>query len=283
MKRMTHGLLESYLRAPDGRWLTALALAIMLFPAVLSGQEIKIGGTGGALGTMKALADAYRESHPEAQITVLPSLGSTGGVKAVLAGAIQVAVSSRPLKPEEVSQGASGLELGRTPFVFAVSTKTKVDAITIGDLVDIYSGRAQSWPDGVRIRVVLRPVGDSDSEMVRGISPEVRQAKMQAEKRLGMLFAVTDQESADSVEKIPGAFGSSTLAQILTEKRAMKALRLNGVEPSPATLADGSYPYFKPLFIVTGPKTPAAAEALVAFVQSADGRRILARSGYLLP
>jgi len=65
-----------------------------------------------------------------------------------------------------------------------------------------------------------------------------------------MLFAVTDQESAESIEKIPGAFGSTTLAQLLTEKRAIKALRFNGVEPSPGTLAEGSYPYFKPLFVV---------------------------------
>jgi len=87
---------------------------------------------------MQALADAYRESHPETDITVLPSLGSTGGVKAVLAGAIRLAVSSRPLKPEEVGLGASGSALGRTPFVFAVPAKTKADAITIGALVDIY-------------------------------------------------------------------------------------------------------------------------------------------------
>jgi len=126
-------------------------------------------------------------------------------------------------------------------------------------------------------------VGDSDSDMVRSISPEVKRAKMQAEKRPGMLFAVTDQDSADNIEKIPGAFGSTTLAQMATEKRAIKALRFNGVEPSPGTLADGSYPYFKPLFIVTAPKTPAAAQEFVSFVRSATGREILARSGYLLP
>lgn len=276
-------LLDSRLRSPGGCWLAALGLAFMISPAIVAAQEISIGGTGGALGTMKALADAYRKSHPETEIAVLPSLGSTGGVKAVLAGAIQVAVSSRPLKPGEVSRRAVGSELGRTPFVFAVPAKTKVDSITIGDLVDIYAGKLQNWPDGTRIRVVLRPVGDSDSDMVRSISPEVKQAKMEAEKRPGMLFAVTDQDSADSIETIPGAFGSSTLAQIRTEKRAMKVLRFNGVDPTPETLTDGSYPYFKPLFIVTGPKTSAAAQEFVAFVRSATGREILARSGYVPP
>ena len=277
-------LSESYLAGWEGRRLAALVLfGILLSPGITLAQEIKIGGTGGALGTMQALADAYRKDHPDTQITVLPSLGSSGGVKAVLAGAIQVAVSSRPLKPEEVSQGARAFELGRTPFVFAVPTNTKVDAITIRDLVDIFAGNLESWPDGTRIRIVLRPVGDSDSAMVRSISPEVKQAKRKAEKRPGMLFAVTDQESADNIEKIPGAFGSTTLAQILTERRAIKALRFDGVEPSPGTLADGSYRYFKPLFIVTSPKTPAVAQEFLSFVQSDAGRAILARSGYVLP
>jgi phosphate transport system substrate-binding protein len=258
----------------------ALALAAMLIPTASLAQDFRIGGTGGALATMQMLADDYRRIEPEVKITVMPSLGSGGGIKALLAGAIQIAVSSRELKPSETSQGAHGDLLGRTPFVFAVSPAARIDAITVKDLVEIYSGRTMHWPDGTRIHLVLRPVGDSDSDMVKGISPEVRQAKLLAESRRGMLFAVTDQEAAENLEKISGAFGSSTLAQIVTEKRAIKPLRFNGVEPNAETVADGSYPYFKPLFIVTGPKTPAAAQRFAAFMRSAAGRKILAQSGY---
>jgi len=64
----------------------------------------------------------------------------------------------------------------------------------------------QGWPDGTRIRVVLRPVGDSDSDMVRSLSPEVKQAKTEVEKRPGMLFAVTDQESAESSVRFSPGF-----------------------------------------------------------------------------
>lgn len=279
--------LQSYSRIPWWHWrlaltLPALALAV-LAPAAVRAQEIKIGGTGAALATMQLLADAYRKTHPEAKITVLPSLGSGGGIKAVLAGAIQIAVSSRALEPSETSRGASAFEYARTPFVFAVPLKTKVEAIAAKDLVDIYSGARDRWPDGTRIRLVLRPVGDVNSDMVKSISPEMMQAHSLAEKRPGMLFAVTDQEAAESIEKIPGGFGPSTLAQIVTEKRALKPLRFNGIEPSAKTIADGSYPYYRPFLIVTGPKTPASAQQFVAFVRSAAGREILARTGHALP
>lgn len=243
-------------------------------------EEIKIGGTGGALATMQLLAQAYAKSHPETRITVLPSLGSSGGIKAVNTGAVQLAVSSRPLNDTEIKQGAVEIEYGRTPFVFATSVTNKIAGVTIPELIDIYAGKTDKWPDGIKIRLVLRPLGDSDSEMIKSISPEMREAKIQAEQRKGMLFAVTDQETADNIEKIPGALGPSTLAQILSEKRGLKALKLNGVEPSAKSIADGSYPLHKRLFIVTSSKTPPSAQQFAAFVRSPPSREILRQTGH---
>lgn len=265
------------------RLLAGLVFMVLLFSTSAQAKVIKVGGTGGALGTMKLLAETYQSTHPEAKIKVLPSLGSGGGIKAVLAGAIQVAVSSRPLKSTESEKGARSVEYGRTPFVFAVGTNTRVDAVTEQDLVDIYSGTRETWQDGTRIRIVLRPVGDSDSAKVKSISPAVSEAKSAAEQRPGMLYAVTDQETADHIEKIDGAFGASTLAQINAEQRSMKPLRLNGVDPIGGTIADGSYPYYKPFIIVTSPKTTAAAQQFVDFIGSDSGREILSRLGYALP
>lgn len=270
-------------RLSPAKMLANVILAGVLAPACVLAEEIKIGGTGGALATMQLLGDAYRKDHLELKITVLPSLGSTGGIKAVLAGAIQIAVSSRPLKSSETSQGASAFEYARTPFVFAVPLKSLIKDITEKDLVDLYSGTRDRWPDGERIRLVLRPVGETDSDIVKSISPAVKQAKLLAEKRPGMLFAVTDQDSADNIEKIRGAFGTSTLAQILSEQRALRPLRFNGIEPSTKSVADGSYPFFKRLFIVTGPQSSVAAQQFVEFVHSAAGREILARTGQLPP
>ena len=134
------------------------------------GEEFKIGGTGMALGTMSALAEAYARSNPDTKIIVLPSLGSGGGIKAVASGAIQIAVAGRALSGSETGQGLVAVEYGRTPFVFAVSVKTRVTGLTLPQLVDIYSGKTGLWPDGARIRLVLRPPTDADSETVRNLS-----------------------------------------------------------------------------------------------------------------
>lgn len=246
-------------------------------------QELKIGGTGAGLAILRLLADAFENQQPDATIIVLPSLGSSGGIKAIAAGAVQLAVSSRDLRKKEREQGLKAVEFGRTPFVFVVSASSEVENITLAQLVDIYSGKTTRWPDGSKIRIVLRPVSDGDSKMIRSMSPAMEKAKKQAEGRRGMLFAVTDQDTQKNLERIPGAFGGTSLGQIIAERRGLKALSFNGVRPSPRSLADGSYPYGKHLFLITGSKTPFMAQHFVEFVRSPAGRDLLAQNGYWVP
>lgn len=256
--------------------------AILLWCCICTAQaeDLKIGGTGAALGAMQLLAVAYVKQHPEVRIQILPSMGSGGGIKAVLSGAIQLGLSSRALSAAEIKAGASGVEYGRTPFVLATHVTTQVNKLSLQGLVDIYAGQNAYWPDGTKIRPLLRPIGDSDSQLLKEMSPAMPAALDLAAQRKGVAFAVTDQEAAELIEKIPGAIGPSTLAQIITEKRQIKPLALNDVMPGVATLRDGRYPWGKVLLVVSGPQTPPAALAFVAFVRSEAGRNILSQSGH---
>mgnify|MGYP003336752282 CR=1 FL=1 len=105
----------------------------------------------------------------------------------------------------------------------------------------------------------------------------------EARKRPGLLVAVTAQECAMALEGHAGSFGPSTLGLILSENRKLKALRINGIEPSAGTLAAGIYPYYKSLYVVTTSKTPDAARKFIAFAQSQAGRKILSQTGNLVP
>ena len=69
----------------------------------------------------------------------------------------------------------------------------------------------------------------------------------------------------------------------MSEKRALRALKLDGKEPTLTNLASGAYPYHKRLFLVTGAKRSAAVERFIAFVRSPAGRKILAGSGHWVP
>jgi phosphate transport system substrate-binding protein len=246
-------------------------------------ESLTIGGTGTALGTMQLLAREFSALHPECPVTIVHNLGSRGGVKAVLDGSIGLAVVSRALDERERALGAVDLEYARTPFVFAISANSIVTAITTNELADIYAGKMIVWPDGSPIRVVLRPPSDIDTEMVKNISPDMRRSVLAAQARPGVRVAVNDQDAAADLEKIPGAIGPSTLALIVSEKRLLRALILDGKEPTLMNAASGAYPLSKRLFLVTGAKRTAVVAQFVNFVQSPAGRKIIVSNGQFVP
>lgn len=264
----------------------ACACAIALLPAIpgaAAADEIKIGGTGAGLGAMRLLADEFSANHPETRVVILPSLGSKGGIRAVIGGAIDLAVSSAPLSEDERRLGATAVEYGRTPLVFAVPASSAVKSISRAELAGIYAGKMVKWPDGSPLRVILRPAGDNDTRMVKELSPEIKQGHEAAERRPGVNISGTDQEAAEHIEKIPGAIGPTSLSLILSEKRALRALQLDAKEPTPDNAARGVYPYSKRLFLVSGAGRSASAARFIAFVQSSGGRKILADHGHWFP
>ncbi len=257
----------------------ALFLGLLFASLPTAASTVRIGGTGSALGTIKILANAFEASRPDTKIIVVPALGSSGSIKAIAADALDIGLSGRPLKPTERAQSLTEREIARTPLVLA--SMRAHSGFRLSDIARIYDGRLQTWPDGSPLRPVLRPESETETALLRAISPEIDHAVAVAHARPGVHIAITDQDSADAIEKIPGALGTSTLALILSEQRKIKALPLNGFAPSVAALARGSYPYFKPLYVITPQNPSESARAFAAFIQSWQGARILLNNGYL--
>jgi phosphate transport system substrate-binding protein len=164
-------------------------------PGGLSAEIIRVGGNGGALGVMRALGEAFEKQHSNIEIVVVRGLGSGGGRRALMDGALDSAVTAQSWKGAEKLQGAVARFCGRSPFVMAVSSKSPSANLTIQDMLDIYSGNKTSWPDGQRLRLILRPLTDSDTEMLLNIGPDMEQAVKSAHQRDGMKIAITDKES----------------------------------------------------------------------------------------
>lgn len=279
--------LRNLIAVTSGRLIVSsmVALFILLSASCLIAADlkgtIKIGGTGTALGSFKELAGAFKEIHPDVNIVVLPSLGSGGGIKAVNDGAIDIGLSSRLLKDTEQQQGTVAVEYARTPFVFVTAQKTDDLNFTLEDISKIYSGETKKWPDGTSIRLVLRPDSDMDTVLQKGMSPEMDKALTKALSQEGMMVAFTDQECADAVESVQRAIGTSTLAQIISEKRHLNTIMISGVMPDIKNLENGSYKYYKTLFIVTGSNSTPVTKYFIEYINSKEGRAILAKTGHL--
>lgn len=248
----------------------------------LAAETITINGSGSALDMMKPLIAAFQKTDKNVHIIMEKPLGSSGGIKALLAGALDIAMSSRPLKPEELAMGVQLQQYGKTPLVIITGTKVRTKNVTIRELEDIYSGKTTTWQDGENIRVILRPQEDIDSKILGAFSPGMAAAMNAARSRPGMIIAVTDPEACTAVIKTPGGVGATGMTSIIVEKLPVVSVSLNGVAASPQALASGAYPLAKEISIVTTRKTSHAAQKLISFMNSPQGRAIAAKNGVLV-
>jgi len=239
-----------------------------------------IGGTGGAIGVVSALAEAYRSRHSGPPIKILTSLGTGGGLRALADGRVDIALASRPLTEAE-RQGSVVRAFARTPLVFVANADVSAGGLDTDTLIAIYRGERTSWADGRRCRPILRPWGDAESAVLADSNPAVAEALSYALKHRGLLAPLTTQETLETIRETPGAFGYSPLAEVLADDHELRVLSYNQIAPSPAAIASGDYPLVETLSMVTTAAPSADVRAFIDFVTSADGAAILADRGCL--
>ncbi len=241
----------------------------------------RINGSGSALDMMKPLLRAYSAAHPQDRVQMNPPLGSSGAMSALLAGALDIAVLGRPVLPEEVERGARARGYGRTPLVIVTHRGVEKKDITTAELEEIYSGKKTTWPNGQRIRVILRPEKDTDTKILRGLSPAMARAEAVARKQPWAIIAVTDPDSDERVASTPWSIGAASLTATIVTELPLNVMSLDGVQGTAEALAQGTYPLAKDIVFVTTARSSPAASAIVNFAFSPQGRAIAEKAGVL--
>jgi phosphate transport system substrate-binding protein len=96
-----------------------------------------------------------------------------------------------------------------------------------------------------------------------------------------MLLAVTNTECNQILERTPGAVGPTSLLQIRSEGRPIRALSWNGVEPTLANLEVGRYPLRKSIWIIFRDDPSTGVRRLLSFLSSPRGQELLRSLGAL--
>jgi len=268
------------------RWRLLTLLAVILPLAGSAAQEtIRIGGTG--IGTL--LVQRILESSPKARpnalaMAVTPPLGSTGGLRALAAGRIQIAVVSIPSAYADNainSDNSRSFPWARTPFIFTGQSIASGAALTRSQLADIYAGRVAQWPGGEPVRLVIRTERDSDTRLLRAMSPDIDAAVTLSHQRIGMPFAENDIDNQKLLEQTPGSFGTIGLGQLLLMDSPLKPATLDGIAPTPANLRAGTYRFEKPLYLVVAKAPSAATQEIVRYLRSPEVLKMIERFGFV--
>jgi len=99
-----------------------------------------------------------------------------------------------------------------------------------------------------------------------------------AKTRADALMLASNKAVATTVEKTPGAIGYVGLGYISSK---VKALAVDGVEPTKETVVSGKYKLARPLYLYTDGKPTGLAKEFIDFVLSPEGQKIVDKIGFV--
>jgi phosphate transport system substrate-binding protein len=258
-----------------GAWLAAVG-GVEVNADMVSG-DIITAGSSTVFPVSERMAELFQQEGYTGNITV-DSIGSGAGYERFcVAGETDIANASRPIKSSEVEDCRA---IGREPLEFRVGTdalavvvSTENDfltSISLEDLGKVFSGEYTNWnqvdasyPDG---KITLYSPGtDSGTfdyfvEEVLGKDPA---GLLGVE---GVQLSEDDNVLVNGVVGDPFAIGYFGYAYYAENTSRLKALSLNGVEPSQANVDNGTYPLARPLFIFSDAKIMQEKPQVAAFI-----------------
>lgn len=238
---------------------------------------LRLAGSGSNLPLTRALSAAFPRDlgpHP----VVHASIGSGGGVRALLDGVIDVALISRPLREGEREQGLVVIPYARVPVVVAAHDSVPERALTTEQLISLYAGALTTWSDGSRVVVLQRERGDSSHIAVARVLPGFDEANETAYEQSRWRVLYRDEAMREALADTHGAiglFGQGAIPASLP----VRPLPIDGVNPDRESARDGSYPFTKDFAFVTRGAPTGLARAFIDFSLSPAGRRIIEQAG----
>lgn len=244
-------------------------------PLEVSG-DIITAGSSTVFPLSERMAERFQDEGYGGNITI-DSIGSGAGFERFcVAGETDIANASRAIKPEEVE---SCRAIGREPIEFrvgtdalavAVSAKNDfVTGLTLEELALVFS-TAEAWADinpDWPAEPILRFIPGTDSGTFDYFVEEVfDQNKEPILSAANLQLSEDDNVLVQGVLGSPYAIGFFGYAYYNENQGALKALAIDGVEPTKETAENGKYPLARPLFIYSTGQIMQEKPQVAAFI-----------------
>ena len=220
-----------------------------------------------------ALGEAF-QNDTGISFTYNPT-GSGSGIKAVQEGRCDIGLSSRDLKDEEKAAGLTGTVLAYDGIAIIVNPENPVSDLSVETIAKIYTGEITNWSEvgGNDVEIVLigREAGSGTRDGFESITDTEDACQYRQE-------LTSTGDVITTVSQNPGAIGYASVASV---KDTVKALTVDGVAPTEATIKDGSYVVQRPFVLVTktGVEMSDAAFKFFTYITSADANEIISAAG----
>jgi len=256
-------------------------LAGLVAPVLAQNLQIEGSTTVGPIGD--AFAEVFKKAHPEINITVKKT-GSSDGAAALVDKRCDIAMMSRFMKQEEFKKAVDN---GVFPVAHCIAMdgvcvvvhpSNKVKALTRDQVKNIYLGNITNWKELGGPDLAIVPISRDTSS---GTYETFHELVMKKEKMASNVeYVNSNPQSHARVKTTEGAIGYVGLGFL---DRNVKALEIDGVEPSKKTIAKGTYPVSRPLFLFTDgyPKLGSPVHEFCTMFLSEEGQEIIEAKGFV--
>ena len=221
-----------------------------------------------------ALSESYMAANKDVTVNYNPT-GSGSGITAVQEGTCDIGLSSRALKDEEKAAGLQETVLAYDGIAIIVHPDNPVSDLTLDQIAKLYTGEITNLKDvgGNDAEVVL--IGREAASGTRDGFESITGTKEKCQYRQEL---TSTGDVITAVSQNPDAIGYASLASV---KDSVKALNVDGVTPSEATVKDGSYKVQRPFVLVTmeGRALTPAAQSFFDYATSSGAADIIAKAG----
>ena len=245
-----------------------------------SNTETALSGTVSTDGStsmekvINSLGESFMAMNKDVKFTYNPT-GSGSGIQAVSEGRCDIGLSSRALKDDEKASGLVETVVALDGIAIVVNPENPVSDLDIDTIAKIYTGEITNWKDvgGNDAEIVL--IGREAGSGTRDGFESITDTKDACQYRQEL---TSTGDVITTVSQNPNAIGYASLAAI---KDSVKALTVNGVAPTEATVKDGTYLVQRPFVLVTkeGAALSETAQKFFDFATSADAASIISAAG----
>lgn len=256
---------------------TAVIAAFAVFIIASAGScgkpeaNIIIAGSTSVQPYAEILAEEYDALYPESKIDIQGG-GSSAGITAAQSGTAHIGMSSRKLKENE--KELWNIEIARDGLAVIIHPSNPVQNLTLEHVRGIYTGNIINWNEvggeNAKIHLIAREEGSGTrgafEELVMGsdfITPK----------------AIVQNSNGSVRQLVSGDKYSIGFISLGLIDETVKAINLDGIEPTSENVTNGSYMLFRPFLFVSASEPEDLIKQFIDFTISLAGQQILSDEG----
>ena len=236
-------------------------------------ENVSTDGSTSMSKVIGMLSEGFLE---ETGVTVdYNATGSSSGIQAVIEGRSEIGLSSRSLKDSEKQQGLKEIVVAYDGIAVIVNNENTVEDLDMETLAKIFTGEITNWSqlggDDSDIVLIGREAGSGTRDGFESITSTTDKSLYKQE-----LLSTGDVITA--VSSNPNAIGYASLASV---KDTVKALKINGVVASEATILDKTYLLQRPFVyaVKENVKLSENAQKFIDYTFSDKGKELMVAAG----